>query len=437
MKTRKWSKILLQRQSIRPTEKGQFGEVFTPVAIIDEMLASLPSSVWSNPNLRWLDPACGLGNFPMRIIHGGQGYPGLYEGLRDVLPKDDDRRTHIVSMITCYDINVESVKTFRGLLKQFSTGEATNVHVGDFLEADDSSLYDIVVGNPPYNSGGTKRLGEKRLHIRFAERALSMLRKEGYLLFVCPPNYRQAGSVMNKLFLEKGAFSYLRILGPEETHKVFGIQSRVDVFLFHVGGGKSRTRLIDEYGVSQSVHLDLSRHVPNFGHSIFEKLREGPRAEVTAFRTAEASTVGCKGFGRSGFPTVHLLVSGGRKLLRRRVAHTLQDVPKLLVNGLGVPYVLYDGAGVYGVTQVPLVVVRPSADLVAFAGSPLFFFLVWALRLTGNNNLPYLFDDVPADFGRGLRLTAEERALVDSFVVPMCADRDIWISCDMSKTRKK
>jgi hypothetical protein len=240
---------------------------------------------------------------------------------------------------------------------------------------------------------------------------------------------------MNKLFLGKGVFVYIRILGPEETHKVFGIQSRVDLFLFQVGVPMSRTHLKDEYGMSHHVQLDLSRHVPNFGHSIFAKLRAGPKAEITAFRTAEASTVGCKGFGRTGFPTLHLLVSGGRKLLRRRVAHSLQNVPKLLVNGLGVPYVLHDAEGTYGVTQVPLVVVRPSAELVAFAGTPLFFFLVWALRLTGNNNLPYLFDDIPADFGRGLRLTAEERALVDSFRVPTYMDVDLRATC--SQTRKE
>lgn len=45
----------------------QSGEVFTPATLIHEMLDKLPSKVWSNPNLTWLEPSAGDGNFLIEI----------------------------------------------------------------------------------------------------------------------------------------------------------------------------------------------------------------------------------------------------------------------------------------------------------------------------------------------------------------------------------
>ena len=44
-------------------EKKKFGEVMTPISLVKEMLDTLPKEVWSNPNLKWLDPANGAGTF--------------------------------------------------------------------------------------------------------------------------------------------------------------------------------------------------------------------------------------------------------------------------------------------------------------------------------------------------------------------------------------
>ena len=48
-------------------EKKLKGEVFTPLSLVKEMLDKLPEELWYNPNLKWLDPANGMGNFPIII----------------------------------------------------------------------------------------------------------------------------------------------------------------------------------------------------------------------------------------------------------------------------------------------------------------------------------------------------------------------------------
>jgi hypothetical protein len=433
---------LITHQAQRVKEKKDHGEVFTPVSVIDTMLAMLPTAVWKDKGLRWCDPACGIGQFALKAIFGGVGYSGLLVGLRSQFVSDSACLKHILeTMFVCYDINAENASATRKLLKSLCDG-SPQVETRDYLVGD-SGPFDIILGNPPYNAGGTKREGEKRLHIRFVEKALNSLQKKGYLLFVCPPNYREAGSSMNRLFLEHvGFFQSIRMYGPDETHRLFKIQSRVDAFLWQSGAATGKTEIVDIYGGKAHVELDLTRHVPNFGFSLFEKLRHTGSAQVHAFRTAEATTISCakSGFSAGGkHKTLHLLVEGGRKILLRNRPHSLEGVPKLILNGLGIPYVYYDSEGEYGVTQVPVVVKNPSAELVRFMKSPLFYCIAWALRITGNNNLPYLFRDIPADYGAGLRLSAAETELVNRFVVPTYADADLIVECSggRSKTRKR
>jgi hypothetical protein len=406
----------------RNMEKSMYGEVFTPVVVIDDMLAALPPHVWKNQDYTWCDPACGIGNFPLKIIFGGTGYSGLLDGLEDSIPDKTIRLNHILEkMLFCGDINESSVKQLLQTFKDIAPTARPNVEIGDFLETVAEPRFDIIIGNPPYNSGGTKRVGEKRIHVRFTAHALACLRHHGYLSFVCPPNYREAGSTMNMLFRGTGVFEHIKIYGPNETHKLFKVQTRVDSFVWHAGASGKCT-VIDERGDKYVGNIDLTRHVPNFGFSIFEKLRSLRPANLKAYRNTEATTINCEKSGLvpdGTYKIIHLIVEDGIKVLRRNRPHSLQRVPKLILNGLGIPYVFYDKEGKYGVSQTPVVIEHPTDALYKFMTSPLFYCMLWGLRITGNNNLPYMLEDIPADYGKSLHFSAEEQALIDSFRVPV------------------
>ena len=149
-------------------QKNQLGEVFTPFSLILQMLDTLPKSVWSNPKLKWFDPAAGIGNFHMIIFFK------LLDGLSSVIPNKRKRQQHIIrKMFVMCEINPESVSFAR---KMF--GSEANIISGDYLDSDlASETYDIIVGNPPYNSEGNKHFGQKNLYVLFAERALRELRQ--------------------------------------------------------------------------------------------------------------------------------------------------------------------------------------------------------------------------------------------------------------------
>lgn len=46
----------------------QFGEILTPVSLVNEMLDTLPDEVWYNSGLTWLDPCAGRNMvFPIEV----------------------------------------------------------------------------------------------------------------------------------------------------------------------------------------------------------------------------------------------------------------------------------------------------------------------------------------------------------------------------------
>lgn len=82
--------MLREYVKVGEVEKKKFGEVMTPIWLVEEMLDKLPKDVWNNPELKWLDPCNGCGIFPSVIVKR------LMDGLAEWEPEEDKRYKHIV-----------------------------------------------------------------------------------------------------------------------------------------------------------------------------------------------------------------------------------------------------------------------------------------------------------------------------------------------------
>ena len=148
--------VLMLREYVKiaEVEKKKFGEVMTPLDLVKEMLATLPIEVWSNPDLKWLDPANGTGPFPIMVIFK------LMKGLEKWQPDEELRYKHIIENMI-YVCELQPKNMFLYLCAIDPKDEYNcNVYTGSFL--DDSfdkhmreiwniDSFDIVIGNPPYN----------------------------------------------------------------------------------------------------------------------------------------------------------------------------------------------------------------------------------------------------------------------------------------------
>jgi Eco57I restriction-modification methylase len=211
----------------KDVERHKLGEVFTPLTLVDEMLSKLPSEVWSNPDLKWLDPANGMGNFPIKAYlgqHEGEfKYPGLFKGLEKKIPDENKRCEHIIEkMLYMIDINIKNNAIAKRLFKILCPKATPNVEQIDRKDGflSDKPLvfngkevkeFDIIMGNPPFHKGGINRAdtrknkkklkydGEKKETIwnRFVIESLKKLKFDGFLLFIHPIGWFHSGDYDN------------------------------------------------------------------------------------------------------------------------------------------------------------------------------------------------------------------------------------------------
>lgn len=154
----------------KDVEKKQYGEVFTPMKIINEMLNDIEShwkaktnlDIWENENLTWYDPAAGMGNYPIAI------YYKLMNGLKYKFPNETDRKKHIIEkQLFMGELNKKNcfiIKQIFNINDEYNL----NLYEGNTLDISINKIFkqnkfNIIVGNPPYNEELTS-IGAKPLY---------------------------------------------------------------------------------------------------------------------------------------------------------------------------------------------------------------------------------------------------------------------------------
>jgi 16S rRNA G966 N2-methylase RsmD len=172
--------ILREYVKVADTEVKEHGEVMTPLTLVEEMLDKLPNEVWTNKDLKWLDPCNGVGTFPSLVVKK------LMVGLKDVIVDDCERYRHIIeNMIYVCEIQAKNMFLFHSAFDREDDYEL-NTYFGSFLDKgfDEHMLnvwgvdkFDIVLGNPPYKYG---------LHHKFVNKSFDLLNENGFLNFLHP-----------------------------------------------------------------------------------------------------------------------------------------------------------------------------------------------------------------------------------------------------------
>jgi tRNA1(Val) A37 N6-methylase TrmN6 len=214
-------------------EKKVFGEVFTPLSLVEEMMTTLTKYAdkrfWNNPNIKILDPAAGIGNFPLIA------YKKLLIGLKKKIPDEQKRRQHILeNMLYMVDLNPTNVKIMKQLFndKEYKL----NIIQGDVLAPTTHEKmkknwemtelkFDMVMGNPPFqevddNTGKRKAL-KHNLYTKIFVLSTSFLKNNGYILKILPFSY---GTPNHEIFnlLKKYNLLYLNTLVKENYFKDVG-----------------------------------------------------------------------------------------------------------------------------------------------------------------------------------------------------------------------
>lgn len=244
-----------------------FGEVMTPIdELVIPMINTLPDNVWRNPNLKWLDSCAGIGNFQFIIIKK------LMEGLSYWEPDEEKRYTHIVQNML-YIGELQAKNAFINMiLFDLNKNFKINIYNDNFLDKKFEKnminkwgvdRFDIIIGNPPFNSNSVGAYGKRDLWDKFVLKSIEILNKDGFLVFVHPPKWRMPESKIFKVF-QKNNLIYLEIHSKKDGEKVFGAVTRYDFYCLQKTCYNGITKVVDELGNCVDIDITKWDWLPNY-----------------------------------------------------------------------------------------------------------------------------------------------------------------------------
>jgi hypothetical protein len=356
---------IIEYLPVRDEEKDKFGEVFTPAALINEMLDKLPPGVWSDPTKKWLDPANGIGNFPMIV------YKRLMEKLPDKYDKDgvkySDKSKHILkNMLYMCEINKKNVAISRRI---FGSEQDANICCCDFLNEEEKwkkqfgiEQFDIIIGNPPFQKeqegkreGG---FGGRTLWDQFIVKSLELLKPNGYLTFINPPPWRKPEHELYKLMTQDNQLLYLHIFNKKQGQQLFDVSQRVDLYVIEKKTKYKNTIIIDELGKTNDFDLSKWSFLPNYEYNSIKKIMnsEENKDNVIYDRTiygTDKKNMNSTKTSEYKFPVVHSITQEGMVFWYtndKSKGHF--GVPKVLLNFNENQYPVNDFEGKYGMSQI-------------------------------------------------------------------------------------
>ena len=391
--------------SVRDLEKNKYGEVFTPYSYICDLLDQLPARVWRDPNLRWLEPAAGIGNFCLVV------YMRLMDGL-NAFPDQVARHEHILrNMLFMIELNEENVARTRDLF-----GPLANIQCADFLSAsaDVSVSADIIIGNPPFQSpretARTSSKGGQTLWDKFIVKSLGILRQtpppgpgtnaERFLCFITPPAWRKPNSphgLWTTMTREPCSLQYIHMIDKKTAIRDLCVQQRMDLFIVGVGGGGAPCRVITSAVDGNTLNLISPRDWPFLPNTEFESIKElldpkGPDPRRVLYdRSAYGSDLPHMApeylAGEFIYPVVHTMTRRGLGLWysntkTRGTGHF--GKAKVILNFNEKLYPYLDHAGEFGMGQfsfgLPVASVAEGEAMMRALNSPRFTAVVKATK---------------------------------------------------------
>ena len=381
----------------KAAERHKFGEVFTPMTLVNDMLDTLPTEVWNDKTLKWLDPANGMGNFPigvfLRLFYGFRTKEGKYvgimkdgegeynPGLTTVIPGEEARRKHIVKdILFMVELNSKNNTIARNLFKKLAPGIEANIiqmhRTNGFLADVEMKFpngtigeFDIVMGNPPFQGGAVRGkstnktrkmriemdVGQDKhtnLWIPFVKKVLSThLKKNGYLLFIHPIGWFKPDRAGIHEEMLKYQIKEMRIYDMYQSMKVFSGKGKISVayYLLQNQPVSSNTTITDRLDKRESIKLlDDSIIILAF-NSVFYKIQQKAPLFYLGndHRVSSIPTTKCLGGHNK---QIHKISESGEiTFVKTSIVHKDQHIPKVYLSGYHNPRYYHDEKGEYGI----------------------------------------------------------------------------------------
>lgn len=206
-----------------------YGIIYTPNNLVNNILDLIPEKHFKDPKLKWLDIGAGNGAFSLNIFNR--------------LNNNLSNKQHIIeNMLYMVEIYPDHIKELKNLFSK-----EANIINQDFLALDTTkennySNFDFIVGNPPYNINGKlktptnsnikKTDDGKQVYVEFIKKSLSLLKPDGFLSCIIPSLWLKPDKAGLYNILTNKKIIKLVCLSTSQTQKAFNYKAQTPTCYF-------------------------------------------------------------------------------------------------------------------------------------------------------------------------------------------------------------
>jgi hypothetical protein len=231
------------------------------------MLSTIPIEYTKKKDYKWLDPGSGRGNFSICLFFI------LFNSLQEIIPNDEERKEHIITnMIYMVEINEDNIVHLKNKF-----GKKANIYHQDYIEWNTYLKFDFIIGNPPYNCNGIKKVPTntmthkkedgKTIWPQFVKKNISLLKDDGKMNILIPSIWLKPDKAGIYELLLKYEITRLHTLNSSETNKLFNykVQTPLCYFLLTKRENKGKEiKKIELYDKQKKAYIDfiLKENIP-------------------------------------------------------------------------------------------------------------------------------------------------------------------------------
>jgi len=409
--------------SVSPTDKLEYGEIYSPFSLIKNMLDLFDPVVFTKKDAKWLDTGAGTGYFSMIL------FDYLNRGLMSVILNDEERKTHILeNMLYLSELKPDNINLLRSRF-----GPRANIIEGDFLANTTfltNTMFDYIIGNPPYNAHGQKKVPTNIKQLKthdgktvwgdFIKKALTLLKPNtGQLCYIVPSIWMKPDKAGLYAILTSYKLEKLHCFTNTETNKLFkgSAQTPTAYFLLtniKTSNSNTKDNTINLYDTVTKNCINysytLGTPLPLFGQSLIQKLQQfiskaGGPIKVSKTNMPSKTSVFSDTYNAADFPYPNIKtckLNGLAPTLVVNYSSTPQsyykDTKLVLAHKMyGFPYL--DIEGTYGISNRDnYVIIKPLeqlSQLQAFLSSKFALYVYESTRYRMKYLEKYAFELLP------------------------------------------
>jgi 16S rRNA G966 N2-methylase RsmD len=334
-----------------------YGIIYTPNNLVNNILDLIPEKYFKDPNFKWLDIGAGNGAFSLNIFNR--------------LNNNLSNKEHIIeNMLYMVEIYTDHIKELNNLFT-----ENANIIEQDFLALDNNySNFDFIVGNPPYNINGKlktptnskikKTDDGKQVYVEFIKKSLSLLKPDGFLCCIIPSLWLKPDKAGLYNILTNKKIIKLVCLSTSQTQKAFNYKAQTPTCYFLIQNTDVTNKIINIYDDLNEKFINYNLKpdfpIPINGINIINKLlifvNMYGSLKVYKSSTSSKNSIFNNEFGEKsihGNIKTTVLSKNNPKLVINysNIAQQYNNEPKLIMahKMYGFPY--YDISGLYGISS--------------------------------------------------------------------------------------